>query len=109
MANTTSGAYIFDKDFFIDEVILEAFERLGLQPMSGNNMRTARRSLNILFSEWGNRGLKFWEVANNSFTLVQGQTTYNFFRSPDDGTSDGVFNSLSSAINAPVTVIPLNS
>jgi hypothetical protein len=35
MANTTSGAYIFDKDFFIDEVILEAFERLGLQPMSG--------------------------------------------------------------------------
>jgi hypothetical protein len=58
MANTTSGAYIFDKDFFIDEVILEAFERLGLQPMSGNNMRTARRSLNILFSEWGNRGLK---------------------------------------------------
>jgi hypothetical protein len=49
MANTTSGAYIFDKDFFIDEVILEAFERLGLQPMSGNNMRTARRSLNIYF------------------------------------------------------------
>jgi hypothetical protein len=109
MANTTSGKYIFDKEFSIDEVIQEAFERLGLAPMSGNNMRTARRSLNILFSEWGNRGLKFWEIENNSFTLVQGQTTYNFFRSPDDGTSDGVFNSLSSAIDASVTVIPLNS
>jgi hypothetical protein len=56
MANTTSGKYIFDKEFSIDEVIQEAFERLGLAPMSGNNMRTARRSLNILFSEWGNRG-----------------------------------------------------
>jgi hypothetical protein len=77
MANTTSGTYTFDKDFSIDEVIQEAFERLGLQPMSGNNMKTARRSLNILFSEWGNRGLKFWEVANNSITLVQGQQKLN--------------------------------
>jgi hypothetical protein len=109
MANTTSGAYIFDKDFFIDEVILEAFERLGLQPMSGNNMRTARRSLNILFSEWGNRGLNFWEIENSSFTLVQGKIVYEFYRSPTDGTSDGVFNNLSAAIDASVTVIPLNS
>ena len=38
MANTTSGTYTFDKDFSIDEVIQEAFERLGLQPMSGNNI-----------------------------------------------------------------------
>lgn len=109
MANTTSGSFTFDKNFSIDEVIQEAFERLGLEPMSGNNMKTARRSLNILFSEWGNRGLKYWEIENNSFTLVQGKTTYNFFRSPDDGTSDGVFNSLSSAINNSVTIIPLNS
>ena len=88
MANTTSGTYTFDKDFSIDEVIQEAFERLGMDPMSGNNMRTARRSLNILFSEWGNRGLKFWEVANNSITLVQGQAVYTMYRSPSDGTSD---------------------
>jgi hypothetical protein len=87
MANTTSGTYTFDKDFSIDEVIQEAFERLGMDPMSGNNMRTARRSLNILFSEWGNRGLKFWEVANNSITLVQGQAVYTMYRSPSDGTS----------------------
>jgi hypothetical protein len=88
MANTTSGTYTFDKEFSIDEVIQEAFERLGLEPMSGNNMRTARRSLNILFSEWGNRGLKFWEVANNSFTLVQGQTVHIIFLDHlDDGTS----------------------
>ena len=109
MTNITSGTYTWDKNFFIDDVITEAFERLGLNPMSGNNMRTSRRSLNILFSEWGNRGLKFWEVENNSFTLVQGQIVYNFYRSPSDGTSSGVFNSLSAAINDTATTIPLNS
>jgi hypothetical protein len=82
MANTTSGTYTFDKDFSIDEVIQEAFERLGMDPMSGNNLRTARRSLNILFSEWGNRGLKFWEVANNSITLVQGQAGIHYVSFP---------------------------
>jgi hypothetical protein len=89
MANTTSGTYTFDKDFSIDEVILEAFERLGLQPMSGNNMRTARRSLNILFSEWGNRGLKFWEVANNSIMNFSTRTSgiYYVSFSISDGTS----------------------
>jgi hypothetical protein len=49
MANTTSGTYIFDKTLSIDEVIQEAYERIGLELMSGNNMKTARRSLNIYF------------------------------------------------------------
>ena len=109
MANTTSGTYIFDKTLSIDEVIQEAYERIGLEPMSGNNMKTARRSLNILFSEWGNRGLHYWEVGNNSITLIQGQAVYNLYRSSADGTSDGVFNSLSADIDASVTTIPLNS
>jgi hypothetical protein len=109
MANTTSGAYIFDKDFSIDEIIEEAYERIGLQTNSGYDIKTGRRSLNIMFQEWGNRGLNFWEVQNNSFTLVQGQIVYNFYRSPTDGTSEGVFNTLSSAIDASVTIIPLNS
>ena len=88
MANTTSGTYIFDKTLSIDEVIQEAYERIGLEPMSGNNMKTARRSLNILFQEWANRGLHYWEVASNDITLVNGQNTYTMYRSTSDGTSD---------------------
>jgi len=87
MANTTSGTYVFDKNFFIDDVITEAYERIGLVDMSGNDIKTARRSLNILFQEWGNRGLNFWEIGNNSITLVQGQSTYTMYRSTSDGTS----------------------
>ncbi len=41
-----------------------------------------------MFQEWGNRGLHYWEVANNSFTLVDGQAVYTMFRSTGDGTSD---------------------
>jgi hypothetical protein len=109
MANTTSGTTTFDKTFSIDEIIEEAYERIGMLPNAGFNLKSARRSLNIMFQEWGNRGLSFWEIENNSFTLVQGQIVYEFYRSPTDGTSDGVFNNLSAAINASVTVIPLNS
>ena len=87
MANTTSGTTTFDKTFAIDEIIEEAYERIGLQSVSGNQMRQARRSLNIMFQEWGNRGLHYWEVANNSITLVDGQAEYTMFRSTGDGTS----------------------
>ncbi len=87
MANTTSGTTTFDKTFAIDEIIEEAYERIGMQGVSGNQLRQARRSLNIMFQEWGNRGLHYWEVANNSFTLVDGQATYTMFRSTGDGTS----------------------
>ena len=51
-------------------------------------MKSARRSLNILFQEWGNRGLHYWQVGNNSITLVNGQAVYTMFRSTSDGTSD---------------------
>ena len=88
MANTTSGTVIFDKNFAIDEIIEEAYERIGLQSVSGNQMRQARRSLNILFQEWGNRGLHYWQIGNNSITLVDGQAVYTMFRSSADGTSD---------------------
>ena len=88
MANTTSGTYIFDKNFSIDEIIEESYERIGLQPNSGYDLKSARRSLNILFQEWSNRGLHYWEVANNNITLVDGQSTYTMYRSTGDGTSD---------------------
>ena len=88
MANTTSGTAIFDKNFSIDEIIEDAYERIGLQGVSGNQLRSARRSLNIMFQEWANRGLHYWEVANNNITLVANQATYTMFRSTGDGTSD---------------------
>ena len=87
MANTTSGTTVFDKNFAIDEIIEEAYERIGMQGVSGNQLRMARRSLNIMFQEWTNRGLHYWEVANNSITLVADQATYTMFRSTGDGTS----------------------
>ena len=88
MANTTSNTTTFDKTFAIDEIIEESYERLGIQGVSGNQLRTARRSLNIMFQEWGNRGLHYWEVGNSSFTLVDGQAVYTAFRATSDGTSD---------------------
>jgi len=86
MANTTSGAYTFDKTFAIDEIIEDAYERIGLQGVSGYQLKTAKRSLNILFSEWGNRELHYWEVANQNVPLVNGVNTYTFFRTTADGT-----------------------
>ena len=116
MANTTSGTVIFDKNFSIDEIIEEAYERIGLQGVSGYQLKTARRSLNILFQEWGNRGLHYWQIANNDITLVDGQAVYTMFRSSDDGTSDatavfGVDDILeavyrnSSSVDSPLTKI----
>ena len=88
MANTTSGTATFDKNFSIDEIVEEAYERIGQQNVSGYQLKSARRSLNILFQEWANRGLHYWEVANNSITLVADQAVYTMFRSQGDGTSD---------------------
>ena len=88
MANTTSGTTTFDKTFAIDEIIEEAYDRLGMFTLNGGHIKTARRSLNIMFQEWANRGLHYWEIANNNITLVNGQAVYTMFRSTDDGTSD---------------------
>ena len=84
----TSGTTTFESTFSIDDIITEAYERLGRFDYSGNDLRSARRSLNIMFQEWANRGLHYWEVANNSITLVNGQSEYTMYRSTADGTSD---------------------
>jgi len=87
MANTTSGTTVFEKGFSISDIVEEAYERIGIQGVSGYQLKSARRSLNILFQEWANRGLHYWEVANNNITLVADQATYTMFRSTSDGTS----------------------
>ena len=87
MANTTSGTTTFDKTFSIDEIVEEAFERLGIQQVSGYQLKTSRRSLNIMLQEWGNRGIHYWEIGELDLDLIQGQAEYKFYRSSADGTS----------------------
>ena len=88
MANTTSGTTIFEKGFSIADIVEESYERIGISGVSGYQLKGARRSLNIMFQEWANRGLHYWEVANNNITLVNNKATYTMFRSTSDGTSD---------------------
>ena len=87
MANTTSGTTTFDKTFSIDEIVEEAFERLGIQNISGYQLKTSRRSINIMLQEWGNRGIHYWEIDETNMDLIEGQSDYDFFRSSADGTS----------------------
>ena len=88
MANTTSGTTTFEKGFSISDIVEESYERIGISGVSGYQLKGARRSLNILFQEWANRGLHYWEIANNNITLVADQSVYTMFRSSADGTSD---------------------
>ena len=73
MANT-SGATSFNLD--LTELVEEAFERAGRELRSGYDLRTARRSLNIMFADWANRGINMWTIDSNTINLVQGQNTY---------------------------------
>jgi len=57
-------------------MIEEAYERCGLEVRTGYDARTARRSLNLMFAEWANRGLNLWTVTQASTTLTQGTSTY---------------------------------
>ena len=67
----TSGSRDFNLD--VGEIIEEAFERCGLEARTGYDARTARRSLNLMFAEWANRGINMWTVEQGTITLTQGQ------------------------------------
>src|SRR6056300_553072 len=100
----TSGTSTFESGLYIDDVITEAYERIGRFDYSGNDIKTARRSLNIMFQEWGNRGLHFWEVKNNSITLVDGQSEYTMYRSTVDDILEAVYRN-SSGVDFSLTKI----
>jgi len=76
---TTSGATTFNID--LNEAVEEAFERCGSEMRTGYHLRTARRSLNLLFADWANRGVNMWTFEQNTIVLNQGQPTYAL---PDD-------------------------
>lgn len=70
----TSGSTSFNLD--LTELVEEAFERAGRELRSGYDLRTARRSLNIMFADWANRGINMWTIEQGQIDLVQGQSTY---------------------------------
>ena len=71
----TSGTQAFNLD--LSEIVEEAFERCGAELRTGYDLRTARRSLNLLFADWANRGINLWTVEQGSITLVPGTATYD--------------------------------
>ena len=73
---TTSGSRDFDLD--VAEIIEEAYERCGLEVRTGYDARTARRSMNLMFADWANRGLNLWTVKQATQALTQGTATYTF-------------------------------
>ena len=72
---TTSGNTAFNLN--LNELVEEAFERCGAELRSGYDLRTARRSLNLLTIEWANRGINLWTIEQGSIPLVQGQIIYD--------------------------------
>ena len=76
---TTSGTTTFNIN--LNEAVEEAFERCGSELRTGYHLRTARRSLNLLFADWANRGVNMWTFEQNTIVLTQGQPTYAL---PDD-------------------------
>ena len=75
----TSGATTFNLD--LTELVEEAYERAGSELRTGYDLRTARRSLNIMFADWASRGINMWTFEPGIIDLVQGQNTYAL---PDD-------------------------
>lgn len=72
---TTSGTSTFNLD--LNNLVEEAFERCGAELRTGYDLRTARRSLNLLTIEWANRGINLWTVEQGSIPMTQGTITYD--------------------------------
>ena len=79
---TTSGSTDFELD--VSDYIEEAFERCGLEVRTGYDLKTARRSLNLMLAEWANRGLNQWTIEQTTVTLTQGTGSYNLGTSTID-------------------------
>lgn len=75
---STSSTRVFDLN--IAEIIEEAYERCGLEVRTGYDAQTARRSLNLMFAEWSNRGVDLWTVKSATQALTQGTSAYTLTR-----------------------------
>ena len=72
---TTSGTAAFNMD--LTELVEEAFERAGAELRTGYDLKTARRSLNLMFADWANRGINMWTIEQGEVALTPGVGTYN--------------------------------
>lgn len=72
---TTSGLSTFNLD--LNDLVEEAFERCGKELRTGYDLRTARRSINLLTIEWANRGINLWTIEQGSIPMYQGTSVYN--------------------------------
>ena len=93
----TSGTTSFNLN--IDDIIEEGYERCGLTTNSGYDLKSARRSLDLLFAEWGNRGIHLWKVELNENALVSGQAAYTVATDVSDVLEAFVSTSAASADN----------
>lgn len=82
---STSGVSDFNLEF--DDIIIEAYERCGLEGRDGYDMKTALRSINLMFAEWANRGLNLWTIEQRQVELVAGVFEYDLPTDTVDGLS----------------------
>ncbi len=79
---TISGSTDFELD--VADYVEEAFERCGLEVRTGYDLKTAKRSMNLMFADWANRGLNQWTIAEKNLTVTQGDGTYDLGTSTID-------------------------
>jgi hypothetical protein len=101
-----SGSKDFEPD--VAEYVEEAFERCGLELRTGYDLRTARRSMNLMLAEWANRGLNQWTIKQNSIPMVLNQITYNIDSSNGTATIDVLDVFVRETIQGTATDIPLS-
>ena len=101
-----SGSKDFEPD--VAEYVEEAFERCGLELRTGYDLRTARRSMNLMLAEWANRGLNQWTIQQNSISMVKDQTVYNIDSTNGTAAIDVLDVFVRETIQGTATDIPLS-
>ena len=101
-----SGSKDFEPD--VAEYVEEAFERCGLELRTGYDLRTARRSMNLMLAEWANRGLNQWTIQQNTIVMVKDQTVYNIDSTNGTAAIDVLDVFVRETIQGTATDIPLS-
>ena len=103
----TSGTTTFESGLSIDDIIEEAYNRLGLDSVSGYQLKSARRSLNIMFQEWANRGLNQWTIAQKTVAMVKDDGEYNIDSTNATAPIDVLDAFVRETIGSEITDLPL--
>ena len=101
----TSGSKNFSPD--VGEFVEEAFERCGIELRTGYDLKTARRSLNLMLAEWANRGLNQWTIAQKSVAMVKDTISYNIDSTNATAPIDVLDAFIRETINSEVTDLPM--